>query len=97
MGPTKTNERTNLEHVELLRRVVVQSPLGLLHPVRGTLHVLDEESQAAQLLFGAGLADGPPNAAAVGCGLRSRCHIFQIIIKRQSKKERKEQMRQVIL
>lgn len=40
-----------LEHVELLRRVVVQPTLRLLHPVRCPLHVLDEESQPVQLLL----------------------------------------------
>lgn len=49
----------HLEHVELLRRVVVQASPGLVHPVRCPLDVLDEESQAAKLLLRAALiADG---------------------------------------
>lgn len=49
---------------------MVQSALGLLHPVRGPLHVLDEKPKASQLLLGAGLSDFPlAAAAAVGYGL----------------------------
>lgn len=49
---------THLEHVELLRRVVMRSALGLLHPVQRSLHVLHEKAQAVELLLRATLRIG---------------------------------------
>lgn len=56
-GKRKRAGCAHLEHVELLRRVVVRPGLGLLHPVRSSLYMLHEEPQSVQLLMGAALID----------------------------------------